>query len=58
MLDNSNTCNQDVVQVTNSARTTLESLPSLSLSLAAYEAMTVPEQLFVIANLERVAGGV
>ena len=58
VLDNSNTCNEDVVQATNNARTILESLPSLSLSLAAYEAMTVPEQLFVIANLERLARGV
>ncbi len=57
-LDNSTTCNEDVVQATNHARAVLESLPSLSLSLAAYEAMTVPEQLFVIANMERLARGV
>ena len=57
-LDNSNTCNEDVVQATNNARAILESLPSLSLSLAAYEAMTVPEQLFVIANVERLARGI
>jgi IPT/TIG domain len=57
-LDNSNTCNEDVVQATNNARAILESLPSLSLSLGAYEAMTVPEQLFVIANVERLARGV
>jgi hypothetical protein len=57
-LDNSNTCNGQVVQATNNAHTVLEGLPSLSLNLAAYEAMTVPEQLFVIANVERLARGV
>jgi hypothetical protein len=58
VFDNSNACNQDVVQATNNARTILESLPALSLSLTPYEAMTVPEQLFVIANVERVARGI
>ncbi len=57
MFDDSDACNQDVVQATNSARTILESLPALSLSLTPYEAMTRPEQLFVIANVERVARG-
>jgi hypothetical protein len=56
-LDNSNACNQDVVDAINHARATLESLPSLLLNATAYEAMTVPEQLFVIANVERVARG-
>jgi hypothetical protein len=58
VFDNSNACNQDEVQATNNARTILESLPALSLSLTPYEAMTVPEQLFVIANVERVARGI
>ena len=58
VFDNSDACNQDVVQATNNARTILESLPALSLSLTPYEAMTLPEQLFVIANVERVARGI
>ncbi len=57
-LDNSNACNQDVVDAINHARATLESLPSLLFNTAAYEGMTVPEQLFVIANVERLARGV
>ena len=56
-LDNSDACNQDVVDAIDNARATLESLPPLVLSAAAYEAMTVPEQLFVTANLERLARG-
>ncbi len=56
-LDNSDACNQDVVYAIDNARATLESLPPLVLSAAPYEAMTVPEQLFVTANLERLARG-
>src|SRR5450631_2031164 len=56
-LDNRDACNQDVVDAIDHARATLESLPPLVLSAAAYEAMTVPEQLFVSANLERLARG-
>ena len=58
VFDNSDACNQEVVQATNNARTILESLPALSLSLTPYEAMTLPEQLFVIANVERLARGI
>src|ERR1039457_2373944 len=56
-LDKSDACNQDVVDAIDHARATLESLPPLVLNAAAYEAMTVPEQLFVTANLERLARG-
>jgi hypothetical protein len=56
-LDNSQTCNADVVPAIDNARSTLESLSPLSLNLSAYEAMTIPEQLFVIANLERTDRG-
>ena len=58
MLDDGSTCTANVAQATDTARSMLESLPALSLNLTAYEAMTVPEQLFVIANVERVARGV
>jgi hypothetical protein len=56
-LDDSQTCNADVVPAIDNARSTLESLAPLSLNLSAYEAMTIPEQLFVIANLERTDRG-
>ncbi|MGA8415347.1 MAG: IPT/TIG domain-containing protein [Candidatus Dormiibacterota bacterium] len=56
-LDNSDACNQDVVDAIDNARAALESLPPLALSAAAYYAMTVPEQLFVTVNLERLARG-
>ena len=57
VVDNSTGCNTDVVSAINNARSVLESMPALSLNLSAYEAMTVPEQLFVVANLERTARG-
>jgi len=56
-LDDSEGCNADVVTAIDNARSVLESLSSLSLNLTAYDAMTVPEQLFVIANLERTDRG-
>jgi hypothetical protein len=58
VLDDGSTCNANVAQATNNARSMLESLPALPLNLTAYEAMTVPEQLFVIVDVERVARGV
>ena len=58
VLDDGSTCNADVAQATTNARSILESLPALSLNLTAYEAMTVAEQLFVVADVERVARGV
>jgi hypothetical protein len=57
-LDDSDTCNGDVVQAIDGARSTLEGLSAVSLNLAAFDAMTVPEQLFVIANIERVDRGI
>jgi hypothetical protein len=45
------------VDAIDHARATIERLPSLLLNSAAYEAMTVPEQLFAIANVERLARG-
>ena len=56
-LDDNDACNQDVVDAIDNARMALESLPPVALSAAAYGAMTVPEQLFVIANLERLDRG-
>jgi hypothetical protein len=56
-LDNSDKCNSNVVLAINNARATLENMSSLSLNLSAFETMTVPEQLFVIANLERTDRG-
>lgn len=56
-LDDSQACNADVVTATDNARSVLESLTSLSLNLSAYDAMTVPEQIFVITNLERTDRG-
>lgn len=57
VYDNSSTCNSAVVSAINNGRRVLEGLPALSLNLAAYEKMTVPEQLFVITNLERLNRG-
>jgi hypothetical protein len=58
VLDESATCTANVAQAISNGRSKLESLPSLSLNLTAFAAMTVPEQLFVIANVERVARGI
>ena len=58
VLDDGSTCTANVALATTTARSILESLPALSLNLSAYAAMTVPEQLFVMANVERVARGV
>jgi len=56
-LDDSATCTNEAAQAVDNGRSTLESMPPLSFSLSAYEAMTVPEQLFVIADEERVDRG-
>jgi hypothetical protein len=56
-LDNSQTCNADVVKAVDNARTSLESMSALSLNLSAYEDMTVPQQLFAMTNLERTERG-
>ncbi|MGH9019277.1 MAG: hypothetical protein ACRDY1_16120, partial [Acidimicrobiales bacterium] len=56
-LDLSNTCTTDVEKAIDNARSVLESMSGLSLNLSAFEAMTVPEQLFVITNLERTDRG-
>ena len=46
-----------MVKAIDNGRSTLESMSPLSLNLTAYEAMTVPEQIFVITNLERTDRG-
>ena len=56
-LDNSTKCTNETAAAVNNGRSTLESMPPLSLSLSAFEAMTLPEQLFVIADEERVDRG-
>ncbi|HEY7948190.1 MAG TPA: fibronectin type III domain-containing protein [Acidimicrobiales bacterium] len=56
-LDVSTGCTNDVAQAVDNGRSTLESMPPLSFSLSAFEAMTGPEQLFVIANEERIDRG-
>jgi hypothetical protein len=56
-LDDSQACNTDVVKAIDNGRSTLESMSPLSLNLTAYEAMTVPEQIFVITDLERTDRG-
>ncbi len=56
-LDDSQACNADVVKAIDNARSVLEGMPSLSLNLSAYDAMTVPEQIFVITDLERTDRG-
>jgi len=56
-LDDSQTCNADVVKAVDNARSVLEGMPSLSLNLSAYDALTVPEQIFVITDLERTDRG-
>ena len=52
-LDDSDACNAAVVQAIDNARADLESMTPLSFDLTAFDAMTVPQQLFVIANVER-----
>jgi hypothetical protein len=56
-LDESESCNADVVKAIDKARSALESMTSLSLNLSAYDAMSSPEQLFVITDLERTDRG-
>jgi hypothetical protein len=57
-LDDAETCTADVVKAIDSARSTLESMSPLSLNLTAFDALTVPEQLFAITDLERTDRGV
>jgi len=56
-LDTSVTCTNETAQAVDNGRSTLESMPALSFSLTAFDSMTVPEQLFVIADQERVDRG-
>ncbi len=56
-LDDSDTCNADVVKAIDNARSALESMGSLSLKVSAFAAMTVPEQLFAVTDLERTERG-
>jgi len=56
-LDDSSTCLGDVAAAIGDGRSTLEGMPPLSLNLGAFAALTVPEQLFVITDLERVDRG-
>ena len=57
VLDDSATCNADVVKAVDNGRSTLESMSPLSLNLTAFDAMTAPEQIFVITDLERTDRG-
>src|SRR5580700_3871791 len=50
--DNSATCNNNVMAAISHARSVLESLSPLSLNLTDYQNLTVPEQIFVVTNLE------
>jgi hypothetical protein len=56
-LDVSDKCNTDVVNAIDNARSSLESMAPLSLNLSAFDTLTVPEQIFVITNLERTDRG-
>jgi hypothetical protein len=57
VLDDSLACNTDALKSIDNGRTKLESMAPLSLNLTAFEAMTVPEQIFVITDLERTDRG-
>lgn len=57
VLDESESCNAGVVKAIDKARSVLESLSSLTLNLSAYDAMSSPEQIFVITDLERTERG-
>jgi hypothetical protein len=50
-------CNTIVLHAITHAREVLEKIGGMSFSLAAYEKLTVVEQLFVSANLERIERG-
>ncbi len=50
-------CNALVLRAVAHARKVLEKIGGMSFSLAAYEKLTPDEQLFVTANLERLARG-
>jgi len=50
-------CNTIVVHAITHARSVLEKIGGMSFSLPAYEKLTVDEQLFVSANLERIERG-
>jgi hypothetical protein len=57
VLDDSDGCLADVVAAINNGRPVLEAMAPLTLDLSAFEAMTIPEQLFAIADLERTDRG-
>ena len=52
-LDDSPACNNAALQAINNARASLESMAPASFNMSAFEAMTVPQQLFVVTNVER-----
>lgn len=56
-FDDSSGCNTNVLQATDNARAALEDLAPVSVDLDAFATMTVPEQLFVITDIERVDRG-
>jgi hypothetical protein len=57
VLDDSSKCTTDVAKAVNNGRSVLESMAPLSFDLGKFEAMTTPQQLFVIANEERIDRG-
>jgi len=56
-LDDSDTCNADVVKAIDNARSALEGMAPLSLKVGAFDSMTVPEQIFAVTDLERTERG-
>jgi hypothetical protein len=57
VLNDSLTCNTTVLQAINNARLSLENMTPASFNMSAFDAMTVPQQLFVVTNLERTNRG-
>jgi hypothetical protein len=56
-FDPSNGLGQPALTLINDARSADEGLGPLNFNLVKYDALTVPEQLFVLVNLERVSRG-
>jgi hypothetical protein len=57
VLDNSAKCQTNVAQAIANGRSVLENMGPLQFNMTAFESMTVPQQLFVIANVERTDRG-
>jgi hypothetical protein len=55
--DNTVGCNNNALAAINNGRSALEARGPVSLNMTAYDAMTVPEQIFVVTNLERISRG-